>query len=615
MPSLSTDYRPANAAGAATTRGTFFTLPQPHQPAAAALADVPAEVQEAGWKFLKPIIDEYAFGWNAPDGGRPQWSRERLNEHFEAVLAKQFGLGSSARFIPALSKARVLATNRGAEMIRVRSHHDSPYMLIRIDLDRHHPHQRDLQQTQVWADALFGGKPYWEAANDRGQSGYLLIQRDARSQRQMNKLRSDLHVAIKALARAAGLRTYVEAMGGYLETSQRLDSHGMPQDARRVVGSMDGAFMANLPHWRTMADVEALRGAVIPAGSPLLARIIKDGLAAEAAYQKKMERQERLLAAIRSGDDEDDETAPCRSSSKGKRLAPSADAGKPQQAWWTVQQAQYRMGIRTRDELTRRRYEVLELAHRIYDESGFSIKRRDKERDARLAGAFRILLQRFNNAKASKGEADAAAWFTTRQDGKGNDVDAFLTHVSGMGIREKLDQANYHLRAMRQPLISDQSLAIIALSLAKSTHVKADGACPATSLLGMLRHFGLSGSGSTVRAAVGILSELGVIGIIRAAGKGICRAWKVLRRGFFHFLPPASETASSIDREGPSALGGKGPAASVPFLSVMDSDAHGRQVEGSEAGMSMAGGVHASFVAETAEEGRETARIKRRTAR
>jgi hypothetical protein len=94
-------------------------------------------------------------------------------------------------------------------------------------------------------------------------------------------------------------------------------------------------------------------------------------------------------------------------------------------------------------------------------------------------------------------------------------------------------------------------LAITLCTIAKNVALSA-GACPAAAIRGMLKYFGHTASGSTVRAMIGLFVKFGVIRATSYAQPEhhLCRQWQVLLPDVVPFAElPAVETAVSPKAE------------------------------------------------------------------
>lgn len=265
----------------------------------AAPSAVPAYIQSVA-RAIHAASDLIAYGWNKPDGNRPQISRAKLNANFATVLAiKQAEYKGEVRPLGGLLRKLnvndiATALMNPAHTLYLRSRRSGRYMMMRIDLDAHND-ENDIAAMKDFVQAKLPNWPiYWSAIGSKSGQGHIRLDRGNQingkfrvGYRQMNRAVKAFYAALEVDALAAGFTTTkdkarVEVQGSFLGVSKmRRDEAGFPTHASVVDKKMGTA--AKLPKITSAADAAAFKNAIVK---------IHDS-----AFVAMVERGETILAA------------------------------------------------------------------------------------------------------------------------------------------------------------------------------------------------------------------------------------------------------------------------------------------------------------------------------
>lgn len=324
----------------------------------------------------------------------------------------------------------------------------------------------------------------------------------------MNKIVADLNRGAATLARRAGFTCGLEVLGSFLVTGQEREAGtGLPLSPKKVTAM--GAT-AKLPTVATLADVDRLQAAVVDVADIQALRADCRAAAAEVTAER-----EAVRAALTEADE------PASRSGRRPELVPTGDK------WCDTCTAISRAMAEARFRPGQDEGGVLERAHQLYVEAGMGDANQDASREARFAKAAGYMASTFDEAKAGQGKGKC--WFPAEH------VEATEQRIRSVLAAHKLDKINAVLSAGHKPLISYRLLSVVFCTFDKDIATSA-GQVPASALAGMARHFGLTGYGSTIAAAVNTLEGLGLVECIcRITRKGVCRVWRVLKTGWAMF--------------------------------------------------------------------------------
>ncbi|HUO08993.1 MAG TPA: hypothetical protein VM008_11870 [Phycisphaerae bacterium] len=555
-------------------------------------------------KYVHDRVHHVSFGWLKSDGTKRQNTRVEVQQFLQSCCSKKWGIGH----IPMPKLRRLTQEILGSgEVVYVRGDWQARECLVRLDVDTHHD-ELDGPALMTWLLEQIGmDLPVAESQNGLSAWVWLRVPTNEKGiptmkREDMNALIHRFGAALSVLARQAGFLAKVELQGGFLDSYTKRDQNGMPLSLPELAeGALDGKYAAKISakYFPMMNDVEKLKNACISIEHPRLLDIIERARTLIAAAEKAKAEATAKQEAWRRQEQQSEEAKRREMGLSGRRPEHRshcvADRGdKLANTRESILNAKHCLGIRTREELEEQQEEVLELAHRQYIDSGLGDSHVDSKRRQRFRDAFMFVLRTHRDDAAGSG--GDGPWFTVN--GDDSDLARLQARMTGCVSGGTIAAANAELRRGGHPLVTREKLALVALTMAKNVSMNKEGDCPARAVLRMLQHHGMSASGSTVRLLMGVIRRLGLFEMIRECSEGVCRAYRIVRRAWFSFLPqdhgcaeqpasepvPAGQGAARACRQESAGSGGhgavgqeppvacRGPVAEANFPSIMYCD-------------------------------------------